>query len=573
MDLSDRMVFDEDDPIEARVSAFQAELLSRRVHTEPFGRWSTYHHASSTFRTLEAWNRPRDTQLAGLAVGAYGVENSAAVFSIFERTLVQDLIGVRAERLAFLYASISESLVASLLEPNSTREASVFGQGDIVSDVDLGELLAVHFASLAERRDDKDEPPVGWLSFASELGAAIERLTGVAPPVFAGCTARTTEEDERALIRAYCQVTQAGHSTDAAALADLEVASRRVPWVAEPMIVLGFAHLSQFDVSSAAEAGKRACATLLAWNSAWDKRLSEFRWFALASFLQAQALLDPDEAAFAVQRVIAILGRVGYEPSALFARLDAVGVIEAPEQPGEPALYEGHSNDGDDTYHVGRAEFDELPSRFQLYMARLGEDDAAQHMRTYPFLTTRPWWEPNDFPVSAAIAERSVELFAELRPGTDQPVGSHLLTEPRAVDTFPALARLIAEHDDVLVGPGGVRLIALGPSSSIAGNQASTNFHLRCVVGLDGADETSLIVDEVADVPGDSVCLMFDPAFPHIISNAGTSTAFLLTLDMWHPELTQTEIGLLAGFTRYVRECVDANITAISSNSESREGH
>ena len=522
---------------DARIEALQSELLKRRAHTMPWGRWSAYQHGMATFRILEAWDRPKRTQLVGLALAAAGFAD--------ERDFVRDLIGEDADRLARLVRSAGAPTVVTATS------------GDDPSDV--GEANAIHLASLAGSSCAEDGSPGRWLPLASQLAAAVRRLAAPPPQPFSGGTELVSKAAEATLVGAYRRVTRSMSRPDAAAQAALADAARAVPWVAEPLVILGLMRLAEADASGAVEYGTRASEILLSWNCAWDKRLSEFAWYALTRFLQGQDALADDERAFSAQRMVALLEKHGASPCDIFAHLDAVGVLEpltqSPDDDGV-TVYEG--GDGDPEDHLDDLEFDQLPTRFQSYVARLSDDDPVLDMETYPSLSARPWWDPDDVAVAQTIAELADDVFAELQ--ADERFQGHAESSAllvRSANTFPTLARLLAEQRNVVAATDGIRLIRVEPASPLVGGRAASNLRLRCIVAVDGGAAT-VVVDDVADTLQRGDCLVFDPAFPHEFRPAGDGPATMLCVDIWHPELTPSEVQLLAGFARYVRDLASA---------------
>lgn len=516
---------------DARIEALQSELLKRRTHTLPWGRWSAYQHGMATFRILEAWDRPKRTQLAGLALAAASFAD--------EREFVRNLLGDDADRLARLVHDAGATAVvtaASGADPSN-----------------VGEANAIQLASLAECSCAEDGSPGLWLALASQLAAEVRRSSAQPPPPFGGGTELVSEVLEAALAAAYLRVTRSASLPDAAARAALADASRAVPWVAEPLVVLGLIRLAEADVAGAAECGTRAGEILLSWNCAWDKRLSEFAWYGLAQFLAGQAGLADDERAFSARRMGALLEKHGASPRDIFAQLDAVGVLELPAQPGN----DGGTVDVDRTVdpedRLDDLEFDELPTRFQSYIARLSEDDPTVDMEIYPSLSARPWWDPDDIAIAPTIAELAESVFADLQ--ADERLGEHgdsIALLVRSAGKFPAIARLLAEHPDVVAADDGIRVIRVKAASTLVGERATTNLRLRCLVAVGGV--ATVVVGEVADTLERGDCLIFDPVFPHEFRSAGDGAATILCVDIWHPELTPSEVQLLAGFARYVRE-------------------
>ncbi len=523
---------------DARIEALQSELLKRRAHTVPWGRWSAYQHGMTTFRILEAWDRPQRTRLAGLALAAASLGD--------EPEFVAELIGEEADRLA--------RLVRGAGAPTAVVTAA---GGDDRSDV--GEANAIQLASLAGSACADDGSPGRWLPLASQLAAEVRHLTPQPPRPFAGGTELVSKDAEAALLAAYRRVTRSLARPDAAAQAALAEAASAVPWVAEPLVVLGLMRLAEADASAAAEYGARASEILLSWNCAWDKRLSEFAWYALAKFLEGQGALAEDERAFSARRMVALLEKHGGSPGEIFAHLDAVGVLDTLTQPGDDGvtIYEGADDDAEN--RLDDLEFDQLPSRFQSYLACLSDDDPVPNLATYPSLSARPWWDPDDVAVARTIAELAGDVFDELEAGERlRGHGDSAVVLVRSAGKSPALARLLAEQRDVVAADDGIRLIRVERGGTLAGGRPASNVRLRCVTAVGEGAAVTVIVDEVADTVGSGECLVFDPAFAHEFRPAGDGPATMLCVDIWHPELTPSEVQLLAGFGRYVRSLTSA---------------
>jgi hypothetical protein len=524
---------------DARIEALQSELLKRRAHTVPWGRWSAYQHGMTTFRILEAWDRPQRTRLAGLAL--------AAASLVDEPGFLADLIGEEADRLA--------RLVRDAGTPTAVVTAT--GGGD---RSDVGEANAIQLASLAGSACADDGSPGRWLPLASQLAAEVRHLTPQPPQAFAGGTELVSKDAEAALLTAYRRVTRSLARPDAAAQAALADAARAVPWVAEPLVVLGLMRLAEADAPAAAEYGTRASEILVSWNCAWDKRLSEFAWYALAKFLEGQGTLEDDEQAFSAQRMAALLEKHGGSPCEIFAHLDAVGVLDTLTQPGDGGVTVYGGDDDDTENRLDDLEFDQLPPRFQSYLACLSDDDAVPNLETYPSLSARPWWDPDDVAVTRTIAELADDVFAELH--VDERLRGHgdsPVVLVRSASRMASLARLLAEQRDVVAADDGIRLIRVDPANdALVGGRAASNLRLRCVVAVGDGAPVTVVVDEVADTVQRGECLVFDPTFPHEFRSAGDGPATVLCVDIWHPELTPSEVQLLAGLGRYVRSLSSA---------------
>jgi hypothetical protein len=297
----------------------------------------------------------------------------------------------------------------------------------------------------------------------------------------------------------------------------------------------------------------------VSWNCAWDKRLSEFAWYALAKFLEGQSTLEDDERTFSAQRMASLLEKHGGSPREIFAHLDAVGVLDTLTQPGDGGVTIYGGADDDTENRLDDLEFDQLPTRFQSYVARLSEDDPLVGMETYPSLSARPWRDPDDVAVTRTIAELADDVFAELQAdGRFRGHGDSAVVLVRSAGRSPALARLLAEQRDIVVADDGIRLIRVEPASTLAGGRPASNLRLRCVAAVGDGAAVTVIVDGVADTVQRGECLVFDPVFPHEFRPAGDGPATMLCVDIWHPELNPSEVQLLAGFGRYVRSLSSA---------------
>ena len=137
--------------------------------------------------------------------------------------------------------------------------------------------------------------PARWMSAVSRLGrlllSAKEQLTAaghpaaeqlVLPPVFNGCTALVSEEDQEAALQLYCRVTDElrGPREQDAAAAALRQAIQHNPYAAEPHVLMAQLQL-QAQRWGEAEAEAAAGLKLMChWGTVWDKRMPWDAWVA-----------------------------------------------------------------------------------------------------------------------------------------------------------------------------------------------------------------------------------------------------------------------------------------------------
>jgi len=475
------------------------------------------------------------------------------------------------EALVYLYGGLSYAALYSLAaNASATGEPPILRLQGVDADItsqDLGRLLAIHLAALAERTSDSDGAPSPWLAYACRLATAVKRLTGDVVPIFSKGTGIVSESDEAELIRAYRAVTNAGVSLNISLLSNLTKASEALPWVAEPLIVIGLAMLANGDAEGAALHGKRAADILLQWNTAWDKRLSEFHWFSLATLLQQEAPVDQDELDYFAKRVFALLFESKLSPEAMYMRLDAMGVLTSPVPAEEPRVTIAQEPVGGENGLTG-LDFGEIPGRFQEYIAGLSDDDVVSQMRRYPSLSENAWWDADDFPIVAGLRSRVSEISAEFaqrkggigelahEPFDAAAWGVFPLQLPGSEGmhhiALPTVANTIGAHRDSVGTNNSVSLLTIAPLSVSTVNGIQTNMYLRCMLAIDGSDQTTVTVNGVMDKLCSGDCLVFDPSFAHEVRNGSTKLTTVIMVDIWHPELTEAEVHLIAGLRRYV---------------------
>ncbi|MBY0442586.1 MAG: hypothetical protein K2Q25_10710 [Mycobacteriaceae bacterium] len=142
-------------------------------------------HLDRVATRLAEWNAPDDVRLAGLCHAAYGTDGfTTALIEPFARTELRGVIGVRAERLVYLYGSCERATVYPQLSsrapvnfvdrftgetaPATPTDTSAFVEITAANEIDVmshnQELARVHAKSLYELLSSARHwlSPQGW---------------------------------------------------------------------------------------------------------------------------------------------------------------------------------------------------------------------------------------------------------------------------------------------------------------------------------------------------------------------------------------------------------------------------
>jgi tetratricopeptide (TPR) repeat protein len=74
---------------------------------------------------------------------------------------------------------------------------------------------------------------------------------------------------------------------------------------------------------------------------------------------------------------------------------------------------------------------------------------------------------------------------------------------------------------------------------------------VRCHLGLEVPDGCGIRVGGLTARWEEGRCLVLDDSFPHEVWNDGGARRVVLVLDLWHPDLSEDEVALLAGLERH----------------------
>jgi aspartyl/asparaginyl beta-hydroxylase (cupin superfamily) len=536
-----------------RASEVERELTRRRADLTPHARGSLERHLKGVRDVLERWGQPERVTLAGLLHSAYATEAYGhRLFGRGERGRVRELVGAEAERLVFAFCMCrrGELLAAARLHPARDVEVPSRGGGGGVALIrrEVAELLVLHAANLAEQECAANGAPSAWLHTASDYLAAARGGLEVEPGLFAGALLPFSQADDAELRAVYRTLwsrhAQAGTAGNAP--------------VGEPLLVESLRALLGRRVDDARGSALRAVALLDAWGVAWDKRLRIDRWRALATMVARDAALGDRELEAAVRRAGQAFDVARASPARLWAHLEAQGAFDGQAPAGAAPT---------PAYVAVRAG--ELPPRFAHYLAGLRTNAERPLLPFYPGLRVQPWHDAAGFPIAAdleRLAPRIAEEAKQFDVGRFQDEAEDIGREGRWSVLFflemgrrneenlarcPALHEVLERHRTLTTHAGLMYLSCLDPGTRVAPHRGPTNVRLRCHLGLEVPDRCGVRVGGVTGAWREGRCIVFDDSFEHEVWNESDRRRVVLVLDLWHPDLDDDEVKLLAGLHRY----------------------
>ena len=533
---------------DARVIAFlESEGAARHGHGP--GR-SLLDHLRETASILDRWGQPAWLQHAALVHSVYGTEaRRRRLVSPARRAEVSELVGERAERVAYLFAAIPRRRLA----PGTHRWAP----GAVLPGADRGELDAVvmlHLANLADQARAPDGSPGAWLAIAARMMELLDNSPAVALPGFAAALSEVSQEDESIGLRAYREGLAA---TDPAARADrLAQAAAACPVAGEPCAWLADAAWRRGEEEAARAWARRARHRLAALGVAWDKRLTYERWLALAERLTD----DPGER----------------DP---IAAADPVTLSRQ--------LSEGERV-ADGRTRLGPAAAER---RFARYVDALADAPGSSNRILYPGLDSEPWFQPQAFPLAVELERRFQSIRAEilaLEPSRFSPESERIERTGKWDVIF--LYERGRRHDDVceacpvttsvIEGDGAMRTAAgliyvsrMRAGTHIAAHRGPTNLRLRCHLGITvPKGDCAIRVQDESRRWSEGRCLVFDDSYEHEAWNHADADRIVLIVDLWHIGLEPIEVHRLAGLQRYAAAYAGRLGRYWSVNEAARQG-
>lgn len=538
-------------------------LAMRGADRQGHGRGTVMRHLEGTHAILTGWGQPERVCLAGLMHNVYSTDGFVgALFRPSERGTVQSLIGDEAERLVHLFGGLSReelfrAIAAAKPQDNPTLRLPDRRGGPelILGTRDIGDLLVLYLANVADQACMRDGGPTYWLAAASELACLAASRSGAVPPVLDHCHATVSIAAEEAGLEAYDTALRIVARDRSGAIARLDEAARRLRWLGEPMILRGMLHSAAGDAAAARIAAGQGAKRMLIWGTPWDKRLSLSEWQHLARTVASVGIAEvpaPPTASSALSLAIsAAFDAVTASPRDLLLALDKAlaNTAEAPKKV------------------VGDAEADRLtmPQRFCDYIARRNEgpENKAGGFGIYPGLSAKPWHPAETVPLATDL-EASAEVIAQEFAALPDEVfadeaediartgrWSVLFLEKDGVKRqaicarCPATAAVLDRHRAEIDGAGVAYFSRLDPETRIAPHRGATNTRLRLHLGIKIPTECGMSVGGVRNIWREGRCLVFDDSFIHSVWNDSSHSRVVLIVDLWHPDLSQHEVSLL----------------------------
>jgi hypothetical protein len=181
-----------------------------------------------------------------------------------------------------------------------------------------------------------------------------------------------------------------------------------------------------------------------------------------------------------------------------------------------------------------------------------------------PDLPTQPWFLPDALDrrleaAHASILAEFTSVSAALRPHPDS---EEIVTRgawpalivigaggemPEARTRLPELMSLV-DALPVCGNFGFVFFAGTVAGTQIAAHSGSTNLRVRRHLALRVADDTdaAMVVDGEARPWVEGRCMAFDDAFAHSVEHRSGGDRIILSVDTWHPSLSEAEVAVLS---------------------------
>ena len=489
-------------------------------------------HLVETRRIMARWLQPTWLQDAAAFHSVYSTDvYRRRLLVAGRRDEVAAVIGERAEHYAHLFGTVPRRPLFAAAGELRNPDLSDFRIGSLrLSRADVSRLLILHMANLAEQSVEDDGRPGLWLARVSTWGACLSPRDAAIPPIFDGCRVIITADAERRARAAYVAALAEDDADAKEAL--LATANDACPWVGEPVVLRMHLALARSRPEVAALWAEQATKRLVKLGVAWDKQRSFEEWLGLA---------------------------------------EAAGT----------ALRADHAPLARDAGH----------SRFHAYIDSFPAASQVRRLRKYPGLASKPWHDPADFPIVTLLEE----AYPEIRREIDAMAPTSYHREAERIDRTgawdvlmfyergrkheatcarcPVTASVIEHASTVKTLAGLIYASRLQPHTHIAAHRGPTNMRVRCHLGLRvPRGDCAIRIADHARPWTEGRCIVFDDSFDHEAWNHTDSERVVLIVDLWHPDLAQSEVALLQGLHRYVAAQADGLNRYWSANERARAG-
>jgi Domain of unknown function (DUF6817) len=259
------------------VQHFRADLLTHLI-----GTWSL----------LGAWGAPAHVTMGGLAHSIYSTSIFPfAIQSVTEREEVKNLIGKKAENLAFLFGIMDRADAWSRIEGSNAIAARPYIlRRDTkswlrVSKRTLQGLVLIECANIADQATGEDGGPAPWMTQVTRWFERVDfKLPGIGE-----LGLPNNINNERAAIAKYamalCQPPRRAIKT-------LSEAIKLNTLAAEPWILRSLCAMEKGDRCGSLADARTGVRLLNMWCTPWDKRLGLSTWQEIASAAVEQATIE-----------------------------------------------------------------------------------------------------------------------------------------------------------------------------------------------------------------------------------------------------------------------------------------
>jgi aspartyl/asparaginyl beta-hydroxylase (cupin superfamily) len=208
--------------------------------------------------------------------------------------------------------------------------------------------------------------------------------------------------------------------------------------------------------------------------------------------------------------------------------------------------------------------------RINQYIGQFLTNQADARMGVYPGLTSAPFHDVARMPAALALQRDYVAIRTEVEALTEaafQPEGENQMgrTGWDIVPLYergrkneancarcPTITRVIEGSNTVRTLAGLLYVSRLSPGMHIEPHIGPTNIRLRCHLGINIPDgDCGLKVGGETRHWQEGQCLVFDDSLQHESWNHTDWPRIVLIVDLWHPDLTPSEISYLEGLHRF----------------------
>lgn len=233
---------------------------------------------------------------------------------------------------------------------------------------------------------------------------------------------------------------------------------------------------------------------------------------------------------------------------------------------------------------------DDKSSRFTKYLSSIAAGITDPVMGTYPDIDSSGWYDPRRFPICTALEERFAEVKREILglpqrifyPDSEQiPRAGEWGIFPLIVmarrnsangSLLPVTMDIIESNGVIQTLTGGTFVSRLKSGTVIGSHRGPTNTRVRCHLGIKiPSGDCGIEVGGERRTWQEGGCLVLNDHLEHSVWNRTETERIVLVVDVWHPDLTETEKTLLSGLHVYADVQSEAISTWRERNSRAQE--